>query len=242
MQNTIYPIALMMFFASAIPCFVHQGESKIVEVHHIGEMRKVMREGDLSATIDLSRLSKMQHLYALGPIEGLRGEVTIWDSKPSIARIIEGKVSTTESFQNKACFLVYASVEAWQEVFIPQEINDEKMLEKWLEQTASVRGVNTKRPFPFLIKDTATKLSFHVVNKTDDSPHTPAKHEAIKKRFTLENTNVKLLGFYSDSHHGVFTHHDSNIHMHMITNDGKQSGHVESIQFSKDARMYLPRQ
>lgn len=242
MQNLTCTLCLMLLFTSTIPCFVHQGQSKIVEVHHVGEMRKVMREGDLTATIDLNRLSKMQHLYALGPIEGLRGEVTIWDSKPSIARIIDGKLLTTESFENKACFLVYASVDDWQEVSIPQEITDEKVLEKWLEKTASARGVNTKRPFPFLIKDTPTKLSFHVVNKTDDSPHTPVRHEAIKKRFTLEDANVKLLGFYSDSHHGVFTHHDSNIHMHMITNDEKQSGHVESIHFSKDARMYLPRQ
>ena len=137
MQNMTCTVSLMLMFASAIPCLVHQGQAKIVEVHHVGEMRKVMREGDLTATIDLNRLSKMQHLYALGPIEGLRGEVTIWDSKPSIARIIDDKVTTTESFQNKACFLVYANVEAWEEVPIPQEISNEKTLEKWLEQTAT---------------------------------------------------------------------------------------------------------
>ncbi|HQR42228.1 MAG TPA: hypothetical protein PLX97_06075, partial [Gemmatales bacterium] len=193
--------AYALIFTAALSGFVQQGQRDAVEVHFVGEMRKVMREGDLSARIDLSRLSKMQHLYALGPIEGLRGEVTIWDSKPSIARIVDGKVITTQNFHSKACFLVYASVGDWQEAPIPQVIADEKLLEKWLEQTASARGVNTKRPFPFLIKDSPKKLSIHVVDKTDDSPHTPAKHEAIKRKFTLENTSVKLLGFYSDSHH-----------------------------------------
>ncbi|MBL8821115.1 MAG: acetolactate decarboxylase [Planctomycetia bacterium] len=236
-------LSTILIFLSAVGMYGQTTPSQqaAVEVHFVGQMRKVMRDGDLTATIDLAQLSKRKHLYALGPIEGLRGEITIWDSKPSLARIVVDRVSTTESFQSKACFLVYASVDSWQEVQIPQEIRDDKSFEKWLVQTASKHGVNTKRPFPFLLKDTAQKVVFHVVNKTDDSPHSQAKHEAIKKKFTLENTSVKLLGFYSDSHHGVFTHHDSNIHLHVITTDEKQSGHVESIQFGKEARLLLPK-
>jgi acetolactate decarboxylase len=235
--------ATFLVIASLITYCLHFVEDKnktVVAVHHIGEMRKVMREGNLAASIDLSTLAKKKHLYALGPLEGLRGEVTIWDSIPSISRIESTKVVTSDNFQNKACFLVYAFVEKWKEVPIPGDVTDGEKLEKWLEKTASAQGINVNRPFPFLIKDAPRKLAFHIFNKTDDSPHTPAKHEAVKVKFTLENTSIKLLGFYSDNHQGIFTHHDSNVHMHMITSDGKQSGHVESILFSGKAVLLLP--
>lgn len=188
------------------PCFAEDKNKTAVAVHHIGEMRKVMREGNLAASIDLSSLAKKKHVYALGPHEGLRGEVTIWDSTPSISRIAVGKIVTSDSYQNKACFLVYAFVAKWKEVPIPTDVTNGAKLEKWLEKTASVQGINVNRPFPFLIKDAPRKLAFHIVNKIDDSPHTPASHEVVKVKFTLENTSIKLLGFYSDSHQGVFTH------------------------------------
>jgi len=235
--------ATLLVIALLIACYPHFAEDKnktVVAVHHIGEMRKVMREGNLAASIDLTTLAKKKHLYALGPLEGLRGEVTIWDSSPSISRVESTKIVTSDSFQNKACFLVYAFVAKWKELPIPGDVTDGEKLDKWLDKTASAQGVNVNRPFPFLIKDAPRKLAYHIVNKTDDSPHTPDKHEAVKVKFILENTSIKLLGFYSDSHQGIFTHHDSNVHMHMITSDGKQSGHVESILFSGKAVLLLP--
>lgn len=220
---------------------IRQSNLPNAEVHHIGEMRNVMRNGDLSARIDLFQMSKLKNLYALGPMEGLRGEITIWNSKPYLARIDHDKIVMSQNYQGKACFLVYACVEDWQEIRVPQDITEEKLFEEWLKKAATTHGVNINRPFPFLIKDTSKKVQYHVVNKSDDGPHSPAKHEMIKKKFTLEDVGVKILGFYSDRHHGIFTHHDSNIHMHVITIDEKQSGHLESIQFGKDTRLYLPK-
>jgi hypothetical protein len=48
------------------------------------------------------------HLYGLGPLEGLRGEVSIFDSVPSIARIERETVVTAASWSARACFLVWA--------------------------------------------------------------------------------------------------------------------------------------
>ncbi len=211
------------------------------EVRYDGQMRKVMQDGDLSAAIDLRKLAKMKDLYALGPLDGLKGEVTIWDGKPSVARIRDGKVAISDSFEHKACFLVYAEVKSWQEVAIPDEIKDEKQLEEFVKGAGAEAGIEVKRPFPFLVKAAPKKVTLHVVNKTDDSPHTKESHEKIKLRFSVENEAVQIVGFYSDSHHGVFTHHTTNIHMHAITDDGKQSGHVETIQFGKGGKLLLPK-
>lgn len=46
--------------------------------------------GDRAAHLDLRTLKSRQHLYGIGPIEGLTGEVTIADSRPSLARIGAG--------------------------------------------------------------------------------------------------------------------------------------------------------
>jgi acetolactate decarboxylase len=232
---------MLLLLISFVSLFQQDSRASTYEVHHVGEMRKVMREGNLAGTIDLRQLANKPHLYALGPLENLRGEVTIWNGTPSISSIDQGKIRIRETLEHKACFLVYASVKEWKSIPFPETVTDEKTFEAWLGKIAAEQGIQVNRPFPFLIQDTPVKLQFHIVNKTDDSPHTPEKHEAIKVKFTLEKTACQMLGFHSDSHHGVFTHHDSNIHVHVITSNKQQSGHVESVQFSRQAKLLLPR-
>jgi hypothetical protein len=47
------------------------------ELHFIGAQRETVMHGKLAAAIDLRSLANTPHLYAIGPIEQLRGEVTI---------------------------------------------------------------------------------------------------------------------------------------------------------------------
>src|SRR5579862_8273787 len=103
-----------------------------VEVLWVGEMRKVMLDGDLSAAIDLRKLANKKNLYALGPVEGLQGEVTVWDGKPSIARIRNKKLVTSDSFDFKAIFLVFAYVPQWHEQAVPEKVSSEKELEDFV--------------------------------------------------------------------------------------------------------------
>jgi hypothetical protein len=65
-------------------------------VRWTGAQREVL-DGDLRGHGELETLSTAAHLYALGPLEGLRGEVSIFDSVPSIARIEKDCVVTTTS-------------------------------------------------------------------------------------------------------------------------------------------------
>ncbi len=212
-----------------------------VEVVAVGEMRTVMQKGDLSATIDLRTLADLKHLYALGPVEGLKGEVTVWDGRPSIARVVDGEVRTSGRYDVKACFLVYAQVRSWHEVSIPDEVRDAGQLEAFVAGAARRVGVDPGRPFPFAVKGTFAKVAFHVVNKTDDEPHSRQTHDKVKVHFTAERVAAKLVGFYSDRHHGVFTHHGTNVHVHVITDDGKRSGHVESLRLGPGSVLLLPR-
>src|SRR5262245_47977809 len=78
-------------------------------VHWIGAQRDVLH-GNIGGRVALADLREHPHLYALGPLEGVRGEVSVFDGAPAISRIAEGQVVVESTFNVRACFLVYASV------------------------------------------------------------------------------------------------------------------------------------
>jgi hypothetical protein len=66
----------------------------------IGAQRETIMNGKLAAALDLRTLASRPHLYGIGPMEQLRGEVTIADSRPALARVAsDGAVKVTPSFE-----------------------------------------------------------------------------------------------------------------------------------------------
>lgn len=119
-------------------------------VKWVGAQRNVL-QGDISGHIALTSISGLKNLYAVGPAERLQGEVSIFDSVPSISRITDGALNIETNFNGNACFLVYAQVSAWQRVTIATAIRDEATLETYIVKVASELGINVSQPFPFLI-------------------------------------------------------------------------------------------
>ncbi|MGH7795809.1 MAG: hypothetical protein ACREQ2_13130 [Candidatus Binatia bacterium] len=209
-------------------------------VKWVGAQRNVL-QGDISGHIALASLSGAQNLYAVGPAEGLRGEVSIFDSVPSISRITGGVLGVENHFNINACFVVYAQVSAWQRATIQRAIGDPAALETHLLKVASELGVDVSQPFPFLIDGTTKHSMFHVLDKRDGLTHTPELHEKAKVRFVLQREPVKVIGFYSNRHRGIFTPTDANIHMHVKNANGQMSGHLEKIQLERGATLAVPR-
>lgn len=58
--------------------------------------------------------------------------------------------------------------------------------------------------------------------------------------YTLENEAVDIVGFFSTAHKGVYTHHDSFVHMHIITKDERMMGHLDAIDMETMV-LYLPK-
>jgi hypothetical protein len=70
------------------------------DLSFLGSQRQTIMTGDRAAHLDLRTLKGRPHLYGIGPIEGLTGEVTIADSRPSLARVgADGLVHVTESYE-----------------------------------------------------------------------------------------------------------------------------------------------
>src|SRR6516164_10404394 len=71
------------------------------ELWFVGAQRETIVNGKLAAALDLRTLADRPHLYGLGPLAQLRGEMTIADSRPALARVgRDGMVKVTQSFDN----------------------------------------------------------------------------------------------------------------------------------------------
>jgi acetolactate decarboxylase len=62
----------------------------------------------------------------------------------------------------------------------------------------------------------------------------------IKLNGTVENREVEILGFYSYSHHAIFTHYTANMHVHAKTVDDKIAGHVDGLILGQEIILKLP--
>lgn len=211
-------------------------------VRWAGALRNVHQGSDFGGQIDLAPLVDLPHLYAVGPLENLQGEVTIWDGKPLISRIKNQALQVDNTLIGKACFLVYGQVRAWKTVRLSAPLTMSEV-DNAVKQAATKYGINTDRQFPFLIKGSAKYGRYHVMNRTETAPPSPgpASHEAAKVHLTIENAPVELLGFYSEHHQGIFTHHSSFVHLHIKTPDDKIAGHLEDMALEPGARLLLPK-
>ena len=188
----------------------------------------------------LEGLSTSAHLYALGPLEGLRGEVSIFDSAPSIARIRDGAIATESTWKARACFLVWADVPGWTWQLLDPVPPDLEALGGPLMGLARNTGHDAEEPLPFLVTGTAAEMTLHVLDKRGGLTHDAERHEQAKVRRTLRGERVELIGFYSPRHRGIFTPKDSNLHVHLRTADDRISGHLERIRLAPGARLAVP--
>jgi acetolactate decarboxylase len=207
----------------------------------IGAQRETIMNGELAAALDLKTLADLPHLYGLGPIEQLRGEVTIVDSRPALARVAPDRtVNVTQNFDAGVPFFVWAEVPRWLETPIPAEVRSFEDLERFVPQAAEAAGLDSEKPLPFLVGGREDLIEFHILDRIGDAPHNMEQHKKIQVKFELEKVEATIVGFHSTKHRGVFTPGDSNIHIHFQTPDNRQSGHIQKLAIGDGATLSLP--
>lgn len=201
-----------------------------------GEMRRVMQTGDLSASINLDSIQNKDHLFGVGPLDSLKGEITILDGKAYSSSLTDGEVTVREGFQIRAPFFVYTNVNSWEELPLPDSVTNEVQLDDFI----TTIGRQRSSPFAFRLTTLIDSANIHVVNLPEGTViNSPADTHIGQKDLTLTNSPVEIVGFFSTSHQGVFTHHGSNIHMHLITVDSKTMGHVDQLRFKASTILYI---
>ncbi len=236
-----------MKFKHLIPLFLltllacqREKQTYIVPVESIGTLKQIMQEGDIEAKIDLQTLAGKPQLYGIGAAENLKGEIMIWKGKAFLTTVAGSGLATYDGFKKSASLLVYSEVPAWDSLPLPPQIDELAKLEEFLLQSAQRAGVDTNHPFPFLLKGRPEMVSWHVVNWDENDPvHTHAKHLQSGMRSGWKNTPTEVIGFYSPTP-GVFTHHDSRIHLHVTTPDRRLVAHLDQATGINGMNLYLP--
>ncbi|MDZ7650926.1 MAG: acetolactate decarboxylase [Cytophagales bacterium] len=166
------------------------------------------------------------------PYGKMQGEITVLDGKPMIAQVQEdGSASVSQTWKAEAPFLVYANVTDWVQYEVKANISNVNDIQNVVQQLAKQKGYDVSRPFPFRIITTITELTTHVVTprSADVVGYQQGRNQA---NYTYQNTSGELMGFYSEKHQGIYTHKDSYIHVHFISSDYTQMGHVDKIAIS----------
>ncbi|MBX2877387.1 MAG: hypothetical protein KTR30_35020 [Saprospiraceae bacterium] len=230
---------LPLFLLPLLAC-QQEKPASIVPVESIGTLKQIMQEGDITAKIDLETLTGRPQLYGLGAAENLQGEIMIWQGKAFLTTVAGSGLATYDGFRKKASLLVYSEVSDWDSIPLPAEIDQLAQLEDFLGQTAQEMGIDAKHPFPFLLKGRPEMVSWHVIDWDINDPiHTHAKHLQSGMRSGWKNTPTEVLGFYSPTP-GVFTHHDSRIHLHATTPDRRLVAHLDEATGISGMHLYLP--
>lgn len=241
MKNILPILALSTFLFS---CTSNEAveEAVNVEVMHYGALKNMMHKGDLSAKAQLADLKDMEHVYAIGAMEDLKGEIQIYDGQSFNTCIADSAVKFDSDFSGGAALLVYAVVPEWQEMEVPSTVKTSVELEKFIAEQAKANGIDITKPFPFMVEGKPAYFDWHVINWPEgDTEHSHQKHVESGMHGTVTNTPVELLGFYSDKHHRIFTHHTTNMHVHVKTVDGKLAGHMDDIQCADGMVLKLPK-
>jgi acetolactate decarboxylase len=225
-----------------LSCQSPNNKSESYKVNYNGAFENFMKDSDISTKIDLSEFKNTKNFYALGAVENLKGEIQIFNSEPFITSVEKNSLKFDNTFTKKASLLVYASVEEWESILIPNDIISYKQLENFIEKTADEKGINTDQPFPFLLEGVISSFDWHVINWRDgDTIHTHKKHKSAGMHGTINNRDVEMLGFYSNAHHAIFTHQNTNMHIHVKTAGNGVAGHVDDLFLENGMILKLPK-
>lgn len=218
------------------------GVEQTTTVHPVriaGAMRETMWQGKLSGSISLDTLTKSASWYGIGPLEYLQGEILLIDGEVYVSRVIDDiQMELNIAPSAKAPFFVYTQVDSWKSLDLPDHVVDGHSLETFLDKL----GAQIEEPFAFQLKGKITDATIHIQNLPPDTKvSSPEEAHQGQVKYQVEEEGVVVLGFFSRKHKGVFTHHDSFIHMHLLTVDKKKMGHVDHISFDPTGmKLILP--
>ena len=235
-------VALILFFTACAKIQTTDVAKPSFAVEYRGAMREMFANGNIGGNISLTEFRNKPHLYAVAPLEGLRGEITVLDGTSYVSFVRNNSVVVEKSWDAKAIFMVWAEVAEWREVSVPENVKTYAELEKFVAEAAKSANIDASPPFPFLLKGTPANVNWHINNYvSDNTPLTQEKHDQAKFKGVLENEAVEIVGFYSDKHAGVFTHHTTNMHLHLRSASGNVMGHLDDITLNNGTSLYLPK-
>ena len=236
--------ALLAIAAAAFAPACQTSLAKPPVVFAVGDRRQVVA-GDLTSRIALEEVRHIRGLYALGPAEELRGEITVIDGDLHISVLNESgepfELDVQEAWRKQAVFLAYASApEAGLEKILQTSATHED-LRKIVEKEAESSGLDIdSAAFVVVLEGIAEEVGYHIIWATGAQPHNAAEHKRSKAHFLERHVPVTILGIYSRPEEGVITHPGNPLHLHVVINGKGRSGHLDQVRLLPGTRLRLP--
>jgi acetolactate decarboxylase len=208
------------------------------DIQIVGAMKNVMWKGELGSRIELDTISDKKGLYGIGPLSNLSGELLINNGKSYVSKVTsDSTMSVEKRFDVSAPFFVYGNVNEWSETELPSNISTIQELEKFIDD----KTINFKRPFAFKLVGKVSSAIIHIQNLPEGTKvSSPDEAHQGQTNYNIANEDAELVGFFSTEHKGVFTHHDSFLHIHLITKDESKMGHLDELIIG-EMKLYLPK-
>lgn len=217
------------------------GQKTTWKVETAGAMREMFATGNVKGKTETGKIIPQKNLYAVGPLDGLAGEIMVWNGKVLTSFMKDKAVKVETNPNAKAVFFVWANVEKWREISVPDTVKTYDELEKFIAESAEKFNLNSAEPFPFLMKGKFQTVEWHINDyKPDGEKLTREKHDTMKYKTKTERENLEFLGFYSPNHKGVFTHHTRTTHIHATDKRKSFVGHVDDLKISEKVKLFLP--
>jgi len=237
-MNSKYILAMLISLSIHSQLSFAQQQNNNVQV--AGAMRNVMQKGQLEGTILLDTIAQKNNLYGLGPKAYLKGELLIIDGQSFVSSVnTDGSIKIEKTFQVEAPFLVYTNNDKWKAYTLPQNVTNTQEFEQYLDDLSK----NIKRPFVFKLQGTYALVDFHIQNLPDGTVvKSPKDAHQGQGKYSRNNVNGDIVGFFSTTHQSVFTHHDTYIHLHFINTERTEMGHIDKLLFdaSQPITLLLP--
>ncbi|WKZ66253.1 MAG: acetolactate decarboxylase [Flavobacteriales bacterium] len=214
-MRRIAPLAVAVFLG-------FPGSAQVIAT---GALKRTMWDGQCSGLIAMDTLG-LPGVYGMGPLEHMRGEITLVDGRCHVARVDGDSLVVQVDSTVKAPFFVHARVARWEDVKLPREVADDRHLDAYLDQRSG------DEPFFFRLAGRFDAVDLHVWDlPADSSFRGPAEGARYKRQFSFKDIEGEVLAVFSRHHRTVFTHHDSFIHLHFLGTDGRTMGHVDGLRF-----------
>jgi len=221
-------------------------------VEFAGGQNAIFETGKADPVLNLRDLQDIKGLYAIGPVAGLDGEITIFDSKPHVSRVHGSGYAVDHAWNDGAIFLVWSSQRNWKDVPIPAGTGGYLDLQKFVKAQAAANGIDTSKPFPFLLAGTPAEIKWHInVDRSEGKPITPELFAKSKAGYVTKGEPVDIVGFYSERHPGIFiskyapaiqadSGQTNAIHIHLVSRKTEATGHIDDIKLGDGLILRLP--
>jgi acetolactate decarboxylase len=210
-------------------------------LRYAGSIREAIMMGKRDAVFDLRTLKGKPHLWGLGALGGLTGEITIADGLSLLARVgTDHSIQVSEGYDGDATICVWAEVPSWRTTSVPPDIRTYSELEAFVGDAGKQAALT--QAFPFVVTGRPKQIDFHVVDAKPDALPGMAAHQAIQIPFETRQSEATLVGFWSSQHEGIFTPKGSKMHVHFQSKDNKASGHIQGLDLTQsEMTLRLPK-